>query len=223
LPREVATHVIRIFDPAREGFFRRMLRLVSVLAVLGMCGLVVAGAWAWRSERVRFGTAFLLSELRLHQASLYVCRELVRQHPTASWDYYRLQAKALRHLGRVEESLAVYDAAIAALPDSWWAHSHRCFYNALYADPRPVLDSCDRQLDLSPSAPDVAWDRRAIARARTGDRAGAIADMERALALMRELQVELWRVPVREAWLATLRAGGDPFTPAELAAERARY
>lgn len=215
--------LLRIFDPAAEGFGARLLRLAALALAVVLVLLLAAAAVAWRSERVRYVAALASSDLGLHPVTLFVARSLERDPPLADWDAFRLEAKALRHMGHWQESLAVYDRAVAALPDSWWAHSHRCFYNALLGDARDGLDSCDRQLDLDPDQLDVAYDRRAIARALTGDNEGAVADFELAIHLMEPLGDD-WRRPVREVWLTRLRAGDvPPITQEELAAERERY
>jgi tetratricopeptide (TPR) repeat protein len=216
-------NVLRFFDPADQRFVGRMVRLALAGVALLACGILVAAGLAWRSERVRFGVAFVLAESDLPAPALTVSRQLVRDFPTSNWDYYRLKAMSLRRMGRIEDSLAVYDDAVAARPDWWWAHSHRCFYNALYGDPASVMDSCDRQFALEPDEIDVAYERRAIARGLTGDLEGALADLERALPLIREADAEDWRIPVRERWLMALRAGENPFTEAELAEERTHY
>jgi tetratricopeptide (TPR) repeat protein len=215
--------VIRYFDPGREGFLGRLARLALALALLGAWLAAGGLAAALRTERGRFALVAGLSEAGLHGVSLPLAHGLRVDYPTSNWHYYRLEARDLRRLGRVAESLAVYDAAVAALPDEWWAHSHRCFYNALMGDAARVLDSCDRQLELGPTWPDVAYDRRAIARAVVGDRAGAIADFERAVDWMRRSAPQDWRLPTRQAWLDQLRAGRDPLTEAAIREELSHY
>jgi acetyl esterase/lipase len=84
-----------------------------------------------------------------------------------------------------------------------------CRQGGLWQHAAAVVPSCERAVALSPAA---AWirDSRGIVRAMTGNTAGAIADFE--------FVVE--RIPPgrperdeRQAWLAELRAGRNPFTP----------
>jgi tetratricopeptide (TPR) repeat protein len=214
---------LRFFDPGDDRFVGRMLRvgLVGIL-VLGCLAVAVAASVS-SNERARYAALFVLTEMDMNRLALPLSESLVREHPASEWAYYRLKAVNLRRLGRIGDSLAVYDDAVRSLPDSWWAHSHRCFYNALLADAAPVMDSCDRQLQLSPDEMDVALDRRGIARGLTGDRSGAIADFEAALPLMDPDGAEGWRIPVREQWLRSLHAGDDPFTAEALSSELAHY
>jgi hypothetical protein len=214
---------ITYFDPARAGFLKRMLRLALPLILVGMCGLASVALVASRSEKGRHFITYYLSATHHPDRALGMAEALVRDYPTGRWEYYRLEAYNLRHLGRVHESLAVYDRAIAVMPGEWWAHSHRCFYNAMLADASTVMDSCDRSIELGPTDPAVAYERRAIARALVGNRAGAIADLELSIAAYRQAKRTPPELESRERWLATLRAGDNPFTPEEIAREMANY
>ncbi len=220
LPRRAISY----FDPAREGFVRRMARLAAGLAVATLCPLALAGLLAMRSETGRYFTVYMLTRSGAHERALPLAEALVEDYPNANWHYYRLKALNLRHLGRYEESLAVYDDAIAVMPDEWWAHSHRCFYNSLLADPAPVMDSCDTSIELDPTDPGIAHDRRAFARALVGDREGAIYDFEIALEHIPEwANYSASQIEARRTWLEALRAGEDPLTEAELRRELANY
>jgi tetratricopeptide (TPR) repeat protein len=215
--------IVRFLDPAEPGCLGRLLRLGAVLAAVATCALALLGVRAWRSESVRYTVTGVVSEMNAYRLALPLSVALVDDYPGSNWHYYRLKARNLRRVGRVEESLAVYDDAVAAMPNEWWAHSHRCFYHALYGDVASVLDSCDRQIELGSTEPDVAYDRRAIARALLGDREGAIADLRTALEAMRELTPDDWRIAVRERWLQALLDGQDPLTADEIREERTHY
>jgi tetratricopeptide (TPR) repeat protein len=217
---------IRYFDPGAEGFLHRMARLVAIFALIGLCLLATGLAMAERTEMGRFATLYALYDWGLYDQAVSLADGLIKDYPHSRWDYYRLKAAALRRSGHYKESLAVYDAAIAASPNWWWAYSHRCFYGALLGDAKQVLDSCDKQFELNPSDAVVAYDRRAIARTMAGDRAGAIADFEKALQLS-DQGVPVPYAPglraLRGSWLATLKAGGNPLTQDVIWQELARY
>lgn len=208
---------IRYFDPAQSGFVRRMLRLVAMLALVGLCLLSLVGVVAAQSESGRYFVVFMLAHSDRYNLALPRAEALVRDFPTSNWHYYRIKAQSLRHLGRFEESLAVYDRAIEIMPDQWWAYSHRCFYGALLADPTLVMAACDRSIELSPDDPATAHDRRAIVRALVGDREGAIADLEETMRIWQQegTGYSHRQQAARAKWLERLHAGEEPVITAE--------
>ena len=216
--------VVRYFDPGRDGFLARMFRLAAAIAVVGACGLAAVGAVALQTDAGKLVAVVTLTGLRMHERALPLAEDLTSDNPDATWQQYRFEAMILRRMGRTEECLAVYDEAVERFPDEWWAHGHRCFYGALLNDPNRVMDSCDRQFELNPDEPVVAYDRRGIARGLAGDLEGAEDDLRIALDLWREYGREgRWRVRSRSRWLETLEAGDDPFTPEMVERELARY
>lgn len=210
-------------DPAQPGFLERMVRVVAGVVALGACAALAAALALMGNERGRYWTMVALTLGGENELALPIAQELVDDHPGERWDYYRFEAMNLRRMGRIADSLSVYEEAVRALPDEWWAHSHTCFYNALYGNAAAVLDDCDRSIALGPDQPDTAHDRRAIARALAGDRAGAIADFEVAMDIWRQGDGDDWRIESRTRWLEALRAGDDPLGPAELAEEQSHY
>jgi tetratricopeptide (TPR) repeat protein len=215
--------VFRFFDPAEPGFVGRMARLVIGAAATLAVGLIAAGLIVAPTERGRYTIAYWLSVSHRHEPALRWTSALVDDFPGTKWEYYRLKAFNLRHLDLVDESLAVYDDAIQALPDYWWPHSHRCFYGAALGDPETVLDSCDRSIELGPGNPEVAYSRRAVARGLTGDLEGAGDDLRVSIEAYRKSGDYTWELDVREAWLQTIEDGGDPFTTDAMAEEMSHY
>ena len=106
------------------------------------------------------------------------------------------------------------DTRISSAPTIWRA---LCWYGSLSGYAEDVIGTCDRWVTLSPDAA-PARDARGIARALTGDYPGAIADLE---ASVNVFTSEPQRVE-RSAWIRTLRAGRNPFTPDVLEQLRSR-
>lgn len=223
----VLRRIVMFFDPAREGFLGRMLRLLIVFALIAGCAVAaLVGTWL-RTETGRHFLAHLYIDLDLDEQAVPIAVGLVEDYPGKRWEYYRLAGMSLRRVGRYEESLEMYDRAIEALPNEWWAHSHRCFYTTiLTGQSESVLDSCDKSIELDPSSPGVAYDRRAIARAVAGDLDGALADLEKAIEIEEGRD---WRgyaksqQQARYEWLEALRRGENPIDEEELRLERMHY
>jgi tetratricopeptide (TPR) repeat protein len=227
LPRRM----VRLVDPAQPGCLARLARVLGALALLAACSTCAAGAVFARTELGRYAVLYVLYQNKANDLCATYADGLIRDYPTSNWHYYRIKAACLRRMGRFEESLAVYDEAIRALPDDWWPYSHRCYYRGLLDDPEAVLADCDRAVAMQPDDPSlgdpvIAHDRRAIIRDLVGDRQGAIEDLEAALALTDQGVPGGYADSVRrdrEEWLATLEAGGDPITQDVIWSELAVY
>lgn len=209
--RSAPRRAVAFFDPAEPGFLRRMGRLALAMVGLGVCGVCGAVAAWTQTPTGRYWTAVVWLEAERYDWAVAAAEGLVRDHPDRSYADYRLLATALRRSGQPEAQLAVYDAAVERFPDHSLAHSHRCWYGTLFADPRTVMRSCDRAIEISEGSSGSAFARRAVARALTGDRPGAIADLEAALAIWDERDFRGRTYDTRAEWLAALRAGADPF------------
>lgn len=211
------------FDPAAPGFLRRM---AGCLLAIGLLVLCAASAGAWRLARTpegRFWTGVLWLELGQHARAEAIARDLVELPEPNDYSHYRLWAAALRRSGRETEQLAVFDRAVAEFPDRWEAQGHRCWYGSLFGDPRAVLAGCDRSIELAPPDDGSAHGWRALARLRLGDRAGAEADLEEALARWERGGYDGLHYRRRRAWLEDLRAGRDPLDEAALEALRESF
>lgn len=217
--------VLRWFDPADEGCLTRLAAAGLIALVLAACAGAATLALVLRSERAQYAVLYGFIESGENRLALTVAERMVSVYPTSDWHYYRQKAVALRRLGRIDESLRVYDDAIQAFPDLWWPHSHRCFYTALLTgDTETALPHCDRALALDPDEPAIAYDRRAFVRAMAGDLDGARDDLAEALDRFEagdDYAIE--RRATRERWLEALEAGRDPLGEAEIQAERERY
>lgn len=218
--------LVRFFDPAEPGCVRRAARLLAATGMLFACLACSGSALFVRSEQGRYLVLFVLYHNWLNELCVKHADRLIADYPTSNWHYYRMKAACLRRLGRIEESLAVYDQAIRVFPDNWWPYSHRCYYRGLLDDPHKVIADCDRSVELAPSDRVIALDRRAMIRALLGDRQGAIADLEEALELSRRKQPGAFSDElraIREEWLRTLRQGGNPLTQEAIWQDLAMY
>jgi hypothetical protein len=81
------------------------------------------------------------------------------------------------------------------------------------------MDSCERALSLSPDDGAI-HDSRGLARALTGNTAGAIEDFNVYIAWAKQKGLDRKDIAQREEWIATLQAGRNPFDQANLEALR---
>jgi hypothetical protein len=91
-----------------------------------------------------------------------------------------------------------------------------CWYGAVWGAAARVLSSCERANQLVPKNATYR-DSRALARALTGNRAGAIGDYRFVIARWTEDGYDPYIIAVRQAWLDALLAGKNPFDEATLA------
>lgn len=219
-------------SPSRKGggCLRKLAIVLSVGAAVGLCGGSIFLVSALRSES---GQAAIVSWALVegHDGIVVALSDRLIERSPDIWLHYRRKALSLRRLGRHDQSLAVYETAISALPDMWWPQSHRCFYGALYDDPQVALVHCDKSIALQPSDPDVAYFRRSLARALVGDLDGAVADMEASLSAIEAESATGERSSRRTVdlaeeqaeWLDALEAGRNPFDEETLSDLRLRY
>ena len=121
----------------------------------------------------------------------------------------------LAHQGKIPEALAeitraaALDSTLGLWPTMW---RMACWDGALAGQASAVLAVCDRAVDRTP-ADDAGYDSarrsRAIARALSGNLEGAAADLE-ATGASADDESSAGR------WIAALRQGRNPFTPAVL-------
>jgi len=105
--------------------------------------------------------------------------------------------------GRIDQALTDYDAAIAADPRFYEARFNRGIARARLHRFRDAISDFDACVGARPGAPD-AWCNRGIVKGLSGDRAGAVADLERAL----EVAPDRW--PGRARAEETLRRARGP-------------
>jgi len=129
------------------------------------------------------------------------------------------RAERLIRRGRFDEAAAAFNAAqtadprLSSSPSFWFP---LCWYGTLWDHAADVLAACD---DLVALVPDRAAARRArgMARAVTGDLAGARDDFEAALGE----PIDAASARVLQEWIGELRAGRNPVTASVLESLRA--
>lgn len=218
-----ASGLIEYLDPGRPGFIRRMLPLIALSGLIVACGLCAVSYPLLQTPTGRYLRAVLWLQVDEYDRVIDITCDLIDDYPEANLTYYKLLATGYRRAGRIEEQLATYDEAVRALPDSWNAHSHRCWYGMLYGRTEEVMASCNRAVELAPPGEGWGHVRRGAARAVLGDREGAIRDIEEGLARWDRVApgrdtIQPWR-----EWLEVLKAGGDPFDERALERERRRF
>jgi TonB family protein len=131
-----------------------------------------------------------------------------------------MQAERLARDGDIAEAMSAYSSAQALDPRparaaSFWLPL--CWYGTLWEQAAEVLWTCDHVVAVAQTQP-WARDARGIARAMTGDTRGAIDD----LSAFANWTMSDQERSERLAWVASLRAGQNPFTADVLASLRSR-
>ncbi len=134
------------------------------------------------------------------------------------------QGEDLAIEGEIKAALTAYEEAQVVDPDleisagSW---NNLCWFGALWNQAEMVLEACEKGVELA-SRSRVASNRdsRGVAKALTGDYEGAIDDFKAMVAWSKENgQYEEYGVE-REAWIASLEKGENPFDEETLEALR---
>jgi tetratricopeptide (TPR) repeat protein len=117
--------------------------------------------------------------------------------------------------GKVREAVDAFEKAKQfdatwKIPQKSW--DTLCWYGALRGGAKTVLSACDTAVALAPGNVE-ARDRRGVARALTGDTAGAIEDFQ---AFIKGTD-SAWRKEQRQGWIDELKEGENPFREKELA------
>ncbi len=218
----------------RGGCVRRALIFGIATILLGVCGLAASLAIAMRSPAGKYYVGVGLLVGGFDSTAEKVAADLVSQRPNDKAAYYALLATAQRRQNRGDAMRKTLEAAVAALPDSWDAHSDRCWYGALFDAAADVLDSCEVAVS---SASDQR--HRAIGNARhavalaladsgSGSSSGGIDAardaMHRAFDSWSEAGVNTDRLNLPwSTWRDALDAGRNPFDAETLRRERERF
>jgi|GEM_PF-475814 len=133
------------------------------------------------------------------------------------------QGIELMRQGDVLEGLALFEHSMKLDPDMdlEFFLSQVCFWGGRWGYATEVLDACNRTVAVNPES---AWARdwRGIVRTQLGDYAEAIEDFRFYVDWSKEHNENEKDVPEREAWIAALEEGQNPFDTATLEALRGK-
>ena len=124
------------------------------------------------------------------------------------------EGRNLASEGEYADAMAAYENAIQMEPglripaDDW---NNVCWYGTLRGHALQVMKACDMAVTLEPTSGDI-HDSRGVARALAGKPSDAIRDFQVFIARTNDKK----KKSEREAWVAALSAGKNPFTPAVL-------
>ena len=195
------------------------------------------------------GGTLVLWDVSLESWQACACRRANRNLTQAEWDRFigshipyertcadlpqieakRLEAvglvregEALARTGHIESAAAKYAEAQTLDPTleisaSTW--NTLCWFGSLWGDAADVMDTCERAVRLAP-ADGAMRDSRGLARALAGDYPGAIEDFGFFVEWSKEVGKYEQYGSKREAWIAELKAGRNPFDAATLEALR---
>ncbi len=129
----------------------------------------------------------------------------------------------LARVGLTDEAISTYQRAVELNPSldiDPQPKAQLCRWGALWRRVELVLEACEQAVTLSDGDP-MFRDSRGVARALTGDTAGAVEDFEAFVELLKEQDVydpgsNQYRTyetdgKQREEWIAALQAGQNPF------------
>lgn len=121
--------------------------------------------------------------------------------------------------GNYQQALADYTKAVEFDPNYVLSWNSLCRINSLAGSPAKGMDACQRAVELAPDE-GVVRDSRGLARALTGDYSGAIEDFKLFVEWSKQNSLYEPYGHKREAWIAELEAGRNPFDEATLEALR---
>jgi len=105
-------------------------------------------------------------------------------------------------------------AQIEGDPDYALAYNNRCWLHALWQEPEKALPDCETAINkASPSKMPHYRDSRGITYALLGETDKAVADFQAFVEAFENDSAYGALVPKRKAWIESLQAGENPFTP----------
>ena len=112
--------------------------------------------------------------------------------------------------GEVKGALAAYTEAQKLAPTIISAYSwgYLCWFGSLYGYPNEVLFACEKAVELDDKN-GLYRDSRGLARALTGDNAGAIEDFQAFIEWTEDDESKVQR----QSWIEVLSSGVNPITP----------
>jgi serine/threonine protein kinase/tetratricopeptide (TPR) repeat protein len=144
--------------------------------------------------------------------------QAIRLNPKYTFAYYN-RGLAYAAGGDLERAIADYAQAVTLEPGYANGWNNLCWFKSLAGQTEAVLEACERAITLDPENA-TFYDSRGLARALTGDKQGAIEDFQVYVAWLKENNRYEPNGPKRDAWIAALEAGENPFDEATLEALR---
>ncbi len=126
--------------------------------------------------------------------------------------FYRLKAaQILRESGQQDAAMVAAGQVVseATVADNPIGGNNLCWYGSFWGLADVVLPLCERAVEQQPEDP-AHLDTRGVARALTGDLAGALADLR----VARKRAGDSWSAEEkakRDGWIASLIEGVNPF------------
>jgi WD40 repeat protein len=148
-----------------------------------------------------------------------VCSAAWRNLTLAEWEQFigvdLLHMKTCENLplGKVvqQDALDFAQAVASAIATDNAPFSNQlCWNGSIDGFAEAAMPACERAIELDPENGGYA-DSRGLARALTGDYSGAVADFSRFVAWAKEHNASNEFIKPREAWIAALQAGQNPF------------
>ncbi|NEO39033.1 MAG: hypothetical protein F6J90_22915 [Moorea sp. SIOASIH] len=120
------------------------------------------------------------------------------------------QGEQLARQGEVTKALSLYKEAQKLDPNleiSAYSWNQICWFGSLHGYAADVMDACEKAVAKEPEDRRIL-DSRGLARALTGDTAGAISDFQAFVDWTDDDELKA----KRQKWIDELRAGKNPFT-----------
>jgi tetratricopeptide (TPR) repeat protein len=133
---------------------------------------------------------------------------------------YTNRGSTYANLGEYEQAIEDYDRAIEIAPEYARAYNGICWWGSLSgrAGDGDIITACEQVIVLADEE-NIGFyrDTRGLNRALNGDFAGAIEDFRAFVEYAPENDMDEEMIARREAWIAALEAGENPFDEATLA------
>jgi len=157
------------------------------------------------------GNAYLLSDKLEEAIADYT--QAIKLNPQDAGPYF-FRGNAYIRSGKLEKAMADYTQSIKLNPQNTTPYNNLCWASSLLGKASEVMDTCNKAVELDPSG--FPNDARGLARALTGDSAGAIEDFKLYVVwAMEHGQYEKYGAE-RQHWITELLVGRNPFDKATL-------
>jgi tetratricopeptide (TPR) repeat protein len=143
--------------------------------------------------------------------------QAIELDPTYAGAYYN-RGKIHYDQGDLAAAIADYNQAITLDLNYATAYNSLCWSYSLQGQPKLALPHCQRAIELNPDP--YYYDSQGLAHALLGNFPAAITDFQTYVDFLETLNDPAMSkyLETRKQWIATLKAGNNPFTPAVLEA-----